>query len=365
MEEVHLGRKSPRGWFQESMDNLWKQGVKGKEMKQACCNLIDQHHESGGSFIFNGEKIDHCVVKLHHVERLVKATRDRAHSVRKGRVKSKMPTPDKAEAAKAEEDTAIAQDRYVLVRKLDSLEKALKKITGDAQCMKWLKQHGNARKTCQCYHFTIGRTLAQKGFKKLSEMHYVPCNVNGENRLVYIRNPMEGTKPTWMKELYKEHLLPVAKAIDKEWVGQFNDVVFQVNIMAPRMHVKEHIDSKDISFQYAIGLGEYKGGEFFTTNSETGERVEMSLKNRIVKVDGRHPHGARNTLSGTRYSVFIYKLYDRCWDMTQLTPHHWPPTVVFDMSQERDLAKESLAKESQKKRKAAAFVARKSLRKRK
>ena len=255
----------------------------------------------------NGEKIDPSVVKIRYVEKLVKATRQRAHK------RKKKANKEAAEAAEAAEALITLKEKHeeVLRKELNMLEKALTRIVKNKESKQWLKKHGlKVRETtCKCYSFNIGRTLAQKGFKRLSEKYYRPFTVNGERRLVYMRDPLEGTKPEWMKRLYKDHLLPVAKLIDKEWVGENHDVVFQINIMdSPKMHVKEHIDSNDVSFQYAIGLGEYTDGEFFTTNN--GKRVELLLKNCIVKLDGGLPHGSNKILSGTRFTIFVYKLYD-------------------------------------------------------
>uniref|UniRef100_A0A7S3LD34 Uncharacterized protein n=1 Tax=Amphora coffeiformis TaxID=265554 RepID=A0A7S3LD34_9STRA len=88
-----------------------------------------------------------------------------------------------------------------------------------------------------------------------------------------------------------------------------------------------HIDDKDLSPQIALGLGDYSGGDVMTWETENSlTPVLQSIKYQIVKLDGRYPHHALAPDSGTRFSLYFYKLFDRRW--TKSRPKSFPPQVL-------------------------------------
>ena len=58
----------------------------------------------------------------------------------------------------------------------------------------------------------------------------------------------------------------------------------------PDQYVKKHTDSEDISYQYALNLGEYKGA--YTRCFDENDNVlgEFDYHRKIFKMDGRLPH---------------------------------------------------------------------------
>jgi len=76
-----------------------------------------------------------------------------------------------------------------------------------------------------------------------------------------------------------------------------------------------HIDDRDQSFQYAVSLGDFHGGELCVEgrNAENFDYVNVvETRNRIVKVDGRNIHWVRRWSGGNdRYSLIFYDTSDR------------------------------------------------------
>ena len=139
---------------------------------------------------------------------------------------------------------------------------------------------------------------------------------------------MDSGKPIWMKQLYFNHLLPFARMLDNEWVGPHGDVAFQVNIMdKPSMRVKRHRDHQDISFQYGVGLGSYEGGDVLVYNQKEETGYKICIKRQVVRLDGRFFHEAMPITSGIRFSIYIYKGFDRLRSFTE--PLQWPPSIVY------------------------------------
>ena len=75
-----------------------------------------------------------------------------------------------------------------------------------------------------------------------------------------------------------------------------------------------HIDDRDRSFQYALSLGDFKGGELCvegnTYNNDNNKYEDfinvVKTRNRIARVDGRHIHWVRSWNGGDRYSLIFY-----------------------------------------------------------
>lgn len=67
-----------------------------------------------------------------------------------------------------------------------------------------------------------------------------------------------------------------------------------------------HIDQCDTSYQYALALGAFHGGELCV--EEAGGRVVhvVETRGRIARVDGRHVHWVRTHGGGDRYSLIFY-----------------------------------------------------------
>ena len=70
-----------------------------------------------------------------------------------------------------------------------------------------------------------------------------------------------------------------------------------------------HVDEQDKSFQYAVALGDFQGGEL-CVQEETASFAVVNTRNRIAKIDGRYLHWVRS-YSGERYSLIFYNTCER------------------------------------------------------
>ena len=95
-------------------------------------------------------------------------------------------------------------------------------------------------------------------------------------------------------------------------------------------YVKKHVDKDDITHQYLLGFGDYTGDVTLSVY-DANEQFNQSFdcKNRILKVDGRLPHGVSKTpqFAGNRFAVIWYKSYDH--RITQPTPVLESPVFVY------------------------------------
>eukprot|EP00966_Prymnesium_polylepis_P179251 4149718-Prymnesium_polylepis.1 len=67
-----------------------------------------------------------------------------------------------------------------------------------------------------------------------------------------------------------------------------------------------HIDARDTSYQFALGLGAYEGGEL-TVEEEGGDSIAVvETRGAIARVDGRHVHWVRTHRGGVRFSLIFY-----------------------------------------------------------
>jgi len=73
-----------------------------------------------------------------------------------------------------------------------------------------------------------------------------------------------------------------------------------------------HVDAGDISYQYALALGNFSGAMLrcYTSRAKT-EWVDLDTKGRVAKFDGRLPHEVvTHDFRGQRFTVIVYKNYD-------------------------------------------------------
>lgn len=232
-------------------------------------------------------------------------------------------TPTSTDDLVMSESNRSKSSRLKLNDMLVELEAELYKLMANDKVTKFLKNNPVRQTDCKCLHFTIGRSTCR--FRHVWNTQFI---IDGKIKNCYTKNLAYSTKKKWMKKLYMDHLLPLAKEINADWVGPDDDVAFQVNMMTGNsMKVNLHVDDDDISHQYGVGLGDYEGG-FLRTNN-CGDAREISIKRKVVRLDGRFPHEAVPVTSGTRFSIYIYKMFDRRW--TKSTPKIWPPQVIHTM----------------------------------
>ena len=70
-----------------------------------------------------------------------------------------------------------------------------------------------------------------------------------------------------------------------------------------------HIDEQDKSFQFAVALGDFHGGELCIEEDPLSVAV-IDTRNRIACIDGRYVHWVRK-YTGDRYSLIFYDTTER------------------------------------------------------
>ena len=101
------------------------------------------------------------------------------------------------------------------------------------------------------------------------------------------------------------------RAFDPDYAaGEF---MVQFALMAKHSHsVACHTDGGDVTFQYALSLGEFEGARLRCyTAVDKSSFVDFDTKNTIVKFDGRLPHEVvKDGFRGKRFSVIFFKNFD-------------------------------------------------------
>jgi hypothetical protein len=82
----------------------------------------------------------------------------------------------------------------------------------------------------------IGHTLDMRAAhaNPKSGKYYGPHNIKefiDKNIHVYMRDPQEGTKPKWLKDVLRDVLTPLIQAIDPHWAGTEGDWAVQINVI--------------------------------------------------------------------------------------------------------------------------------------
>ena len=104
------------------------------------------------------------------------------------------------------------------------------------------------------------------------------------------------------------------KMINKQWAGSKDDFVVQFSCMDIESHIEIHTDKDDVSSQFAISLGEYKGGQLMVYNDNLSTYIPVVNKRKMVQFDGRKKHFVTKVTEGERYSIVFFKSYDERYD---------------------------------------------------
>lgn len=99
--------------------------------------------------------------------------------------------------------------------------------------------------------------------------------------------------------------------------------------------VEMYADDKDLTSQYGIVFGEFQGGDLVTINPDKSEGYRFPNASRVVfKMAGRYPHMAEAVETGTRFSVYFFKIFDE--RIKKSEPRMWPPQVMHSEYQEQN-----------------------------
>tara|TARA_R110002033_G_scaffold89110_4_gene139224 strand:+ start:1760 stop:2299 length:540 start_codon:yes stop_codon:yes gene_type:complete len=101
------------------------------------------------------------------------------------------------------------------------------------------------------------------------------------------------------------HLKDVFKEFSQLYFPDFEWKQVQMNKNFP---CPKHKDSKNVGFSYAIGFGEYEGGELVVVN-ENGTEIDVNINLAPFTFDGSKYIHYVKPFTGTRYSLIFYCNY--------------------------------------------------------
>ena len=134
---------------------------------------------------------------------------------------------------------------------------------------------------------------------------------------VWMGDVPTSSKLSYQKELYRT-ASELLQLVDPEFAGIHGDYVVNFACMDdPRIHhVKWHKDSQDVSYQLAVNLGDFKGGELQVQSSDGSART-FDVKHKVLKMDGRLPHRVL-PFTGQRFTVISWGMIGQithvsCW----------------------------------------------------
>ena len=94
-------------------------------------------------------------------------------------------------------------------------------------------------------------------------------------------------------------MMRMVKAVDPDYT--FSSMQVNKNFRG-----QPHRDKGDHSYQYALSLGNFTGGELLIETDDPQRLTIFETKDRLTKCDGRRPHWVAPYF-GTRYSLIMYR----------------------------------------------------------
>ena len=95
------------------------------------------------------------------------------------------------------------------------------------------------------------------------------------------------------------------KIFDQTWAGKHDNFVVQFTCMNNKSFVLNHNHKNDISPQFSISLGEYKGGELMVYNEINKECVCLINNRKMVHFDGRNDHFVTKVTEGEGFQLYF------------------------------------------------------------
>ena len=215
-----------------------------------------------------------------------------------GDAKAAAPFPNIIVVMRPSEPPPTRTDKMVLMDEIETILKTVKET----------KQYRDKTKKVRFnleWAFLLGEgTTSALGAKSFETPHnFKPgkgvCLTKVETR----------TLPKWKLKLWdlSKQLITL---IDPDFAaGEF--VVNYSCMSKPEQYVKKHVDSEDISHQYALTLGDYNGATLRMYDDEDHVLGEFDYYKRPCKFDGRLPHEViTDNFTGIRFTLVWFKCYD-------------------------------------------------------
>lgn len=212
-----------------------------------------------------------------------------------------------AELAKPISEQSESQE---LMTKIETILAKNDKLTGQYRD-KTKKKTFNLKNS-----FLLGRTTNALGAGKTNNgdfsfatAHNMPCK---KGKGVCLTPVAERKLPKWKKDLWEVSKKLITK-IDPDFAEGEDYVVNYSCMNDPNHYVKKHKDADDISYQYALALGDYKGATLRCyAEDDTTVLGDFDYHRKICKMDGRLSHElVMDGFEGTRYCIIWFKSYDR------------------------------------------------------
>jgi hypothetical protein len=144
-------------------------------------------------------------------------------------------------------------------------------------------------------NFVLGVTrgpLGGGGFEKAG-----PDGIGKNTTIVKSRQIRAGDKQT-CTALW-QHMRKMVKDVDPNY--SFTSIQVNKNFVG-----KPHRDKNDHSYQFALSVGDFTGGELVIETDDPQQLTVLETKDRLSKCDGRRTHWV-TPYSGTRYSIIMYR----------------------------------------------------------
>ena len=156
---------------------------------------------------------------------------------------------------------------------------------------------------------------------------FVRHNIHGRNTAAFIRPVREQSGLSQEHRLVHGLAMYIIKMVDPEYAS--GETIVQFALMnTPQQYVRNHTDSEDVSFQYAMSLGDYSGA-WLRAKDADGRIHDLDNARKIVRFDGRLEHEVfLDHFQGQRFTVIWYKNYDH--RKTTPDPIWKKPVVVWD-----------------------------------
>ena len=155
------------------------------------------------------------------------------------------------------------------------------------------------------WSFLLGHTCNALGATSFEAPHNFK-----QGRGVNLTPVEDRNLPKWKKQLWalSKELITM---VDEDFAaGEY--VVNYACMTQPEHFVKKHVDSHDISHQYAMALGDYSGAYLRCYDEEDNVLGDFDYQYEVCKMDGRLPHELiSDDFEGTRFCVVWFKLYDQ------------------------------------------------------
>ena len=85
--------------------------------------------------------------------------------------------------------------------------------------------------------------------------------------------------------------------------------------MDTQSFIKSHCDSGDVSSQFMISFGHYEGGMLYVKNETKHLFQPFNTYKTLTQFDGRKEHYISDVTCGERYSIVLFKSFDRRYNM--------------------------------------------------